>query len=408
MKKILSSVLEACILLCCLSIALGQTTQKPLENVFTLELQFGDKDVPSEYLLARPYRIAVNDAGDIYVFDELKVKVYDKNGKPKTIFGGKGEGPGEFTSSPITFFISPTGWLTISERQYYTLYSPASIFDKKRYSSSPVFNSLKNDYKIDFERTGPGPFPNTLIALDEKEFIILGNTAFYNNYNEENEYYDYLFRIIENKISVLANYRKVETFTYKTQSGGGSRGISYLGKFYFAVISGSKILYTHTFHDVKFFTNTAQLTFHIVSPVSNAVSEFSVTYQLEEIQDSEILPYTPSYQEKFVELSDEAKDMFNRIVNALKQRKYKPPFTEMQSDGAYIFLMNSKKENGKTKYYISVVNSESGKEVNRFITSEYLFLHAILKNGCRYVLTNSKDGYPVVQKYRIDPRVYGK
>jgi len=38
MKKILSAVLEAGLLLCCLSIALGQTPQKPLENVFTLEL----------------------------------------------------------------------------------------------------------------------------------------------------------------------------------------------------------------------------------------------------------------------------------------------------------------------------------------------------------------------------------
>ena len=54
-----------------------QTEQKPLENFLTLVLSFGDKNVPDEYLLAQPQILTVNDAGDIYVFDESRIKVYD-------------------------------------------------------------------------------------------------------------------------------------------------------------------------------------------------------------------------------------------------------------------------------------------------------------------------------------------
>jgi len=358
MKKILSTAIEACILLCCLSIALGQTPQKPLENVFTLELQFGDKDVPSEYLLAQPYRIAVNDAGDIYVFDEYKVKVFDKNGKPKKIFGGQGQGPGEFYEFPTNFFISPTGWLTVSESQSYSIFSPANKFvDKIRYSSIPAFNSLKNDYKINL---GSIAFNAKIFALNEKECIIHGNTATTENYNEENEYYDYLFHTNADKLSVLTKYRDVATFTYKIQRGGGSRRVAMLGGLWYAIISSSKILYTHTFHDVKFSTNTAQLTFHIVSLASNAKSEFSVAYKPEVIPDSVIKSYNTS--------SDAQKDMYKRIENAFKQRKYMPLFTVMRSDGIYIFLVKNDTESRSIKYIVTVINSESGKEVSKFIT----------------------------------------
>ena len=67
-----------------------------LSDVLQLELTFGDKDLPDEYLLARPGGIAVNDNGDILVVDENRVKVYSNNGREKSIIGGPGEGPGYF------------------------------------------------------------------------------------------------------------------------------------------------------------------------------------------------------------------------------------------------------------------------------------------------------------------------
>ena len=309
---------------------------------------------------------------------------------------------------PYNFFISPTGWLTVSEQQSFSIFSPANkLIDKIHYSSIPAYNSIKNDYKINL---GSG-ISIRIFALNEKEYIIPGSTAAFENYNEENKYYDYLFYTDADKLSVLAKYQNEDIFIFP----GGLNGVSMLGTLRFAIISSSKILYTHTFHDVTFANTTAQLTFHIVSPAGNIASEFSVTYQLEAIPDSVIKSFNPSYVEKSnkelrgssYKMSKEEKDMCNRIVNALEQRKYKPPFTALQSDGAYIFLINDKVESGSKKYIFTVINSESGKEVSRFITSESIS-GDIIKNSYRYVLTTPKDGYPVVQKYRIDPRVYGK
>jgi len=416
MKKILLAVLEAGILLCCLSIVLGQTSQKPLENVFTLELSFGDKDVPSEYLLANPQlRAAVNNAGDIYIFDEYKVKVFDKNGKPKAIFGGRGEGPGEFISF-MGLRISPTGFLTITESQSYSIFSPANKFIvKNRYLSSAVFNTLKNEYKFSYGG-GLGSISD-IVALSDKVFIIAGNNATLNNYNEAGEYYDYLFYADNDIVTVIVKYQNVSTFMYKTGGGSMSMGIGLVGRFHFAALPDSRILYTHTCHDVKYTSDTAQLTFHIISPAKNMKSEFSFTYKPEAIPDSVIESYEPSTVEKRnnesakrmnrtpSKMSEEQKKMYNDIVNLLKQKKYRPLFIAMQSDGVYLFLRCRASDNKMS--LIRVINTETGKEVSNFIQPSDFYLDTV-KNGYAYLSTTPKDGYPIVQKYRINPAVYGK
>ena len=237
--------------------------QTVLQNIATLELQFGDKDIPEEYLLANPSsRIAVNDAGDIYIFDEYKVKVFDKNGKPKAIFGGQGQGPGEFRANRShNLYMSPTGNLFVYSSESYSIFSPANKFINKRlFSSSTIFTSLKNNYKMP-SRFSASDY--TIFFLTEKEWIIKGSTCYFENYNDENEYYDYLFYANGDNVSVLVKYRNEDTFTYKTVIGSGyssgSNGSPILGSFFYTTITNSKILYTHTFHDVTLADNNAKL-----------------------------------------------------------------------------------------------------------------------------------------------------
>ena len=372
-----------------------QISQKPLENVFTLELSFGDKDVPSEYLLANPQlSAAVNNAGDIYIFDEYKVKVFDKNGKPKAIFGGRGEGPGEFMSF-MGLRISPTGFLTITELQSCSIFSPANKFIvKNRYSSSAVFNTLKNEYKFSYRPVGLGSISD-IVALSDKVFIIAGNNVTLDNYNEAGEYYDYLFYADKDIVTVIAKYRNVNTFMWEQ----GRMGIGLVGGFCFAVLPDSRILYTHTCHDVKYTSNTAQLTFHIISPEKNMKSEFVITYKPEAIPESVIESQTPS------KIREEQKKMYNDIVNMLKQKKYRPLFLNMKSDSVFLFLRYRSSDNKMS--LIKVIDAETGKEVSNFIQPSDFYLDTI-KNGYGYLSTTPKDGYPIVEKYRIDPRVYGK
>jgi len=394
------------------SLAVSQTsTQKPLENVFTLELSFGDKDIPDEFLLAQPRQFKVNDAGDIYVFDEYKVKVFDKNGKPKAIFGGRGQGPGEFEGTVSRLFISPEGWLTVSERNSWSVLSPANKFiSKNLYYSNAVLNTLKNDYKISTSAGGKG---QDIFVLNDKEFIFVGSTATFDNYNEAGEYYDYIFYAHENKVSVITKYRDVGAFMYKS----GIIVTSVLGSLSFEILPGSKIIYTHPYHDVKYTNDTAQLTFRIVSLVDNTKNEFIISYKPEVIADSTIKSFDPSYIEKLnneialknnwppSKMSNEQKELYNKVGNALKKMKYDLPFTDMQSDGVYLFLRCHSSDNKMS--LIRVINAETGKEVSNFTQPSNFYLDSI-KNGYGYLSTTPKDGYPIVEKYRIDPRVYGR
>jgi hypothetical protein len=153
-------------------------------------------------------------------------------------------------------------------------------------------------------------------------------------------------------------------------------------------------------------------------------NEFAITYPLEAIPDSVIKQYDPDYREKMQKesferrkqqnpqfplpsplMSDEQKETYKKIMNALKQRKFYPLFGNIQSDGVYLFLRCHSSDNKKS--LIKVINAETGKEVSNFIQPSNFYLNSI-KNGYGYLSTTPKDGYPVVQKYRIDPKVYGK
>jgi hypothetical protein len=411
MKKILLAVLEAGVLFGCLSIGLGQTPQKPLENVFTLELSFGDKNLPDEYLLARPIWLDINNAGDIYVYDEYKIKVFDKNGKPKTIFGGRGQGPGEFDNIFFSHFLSPENWLSVFDWNSWSVFSPANKFISKNvFSSSVIFNTLKNDYKISMSANGA---VQRLYVLNDKEIIVKGNTATFDNYNEAGEYYDYIIYINRDKIYDIAKYRNVDTYLYKSGSLNGSKGYNILGRLWLEILPGSKIVYTHTQHDVTYINDIAYLTFHVISLVNNTKSDFVIPYKPTIIADSTINKFDPSYIEKMANKSPRTseipsyskaeKEIDTKVFNILKKEKYHRLFTTMRSDGAYLLLELSATKNNTKK----VINSESGKEVCNFIYPESLYMGQF-KNGYGYRLYIPKDGYPVVEKYRIDPRVYGK
>jgi hypothetical protein len=78
---------------------------------------------------------------------------------------------------------------------------------------------------------------------------------------------------------------------------------------------------------------------------------------------------------------------------------------------AYVMLLNRKEEKrGDKTYFIylhNIVDLETGSLINSFYTSSFSQFLAI-KNGYAYKSVKNKDGYPVIEKYKIDPKVYGK
>ena len=143
---------------------------KPLENAITLELAFGDKDVPDEFLLARPSRALVNYNGDIIVPDEYKLKIFDTDGRPKKIVGRRGQGPGEFSFTPYPY-ISEDRYIAVSDvmRPGFQIFgSQYEFIEKKDIKKSKLIEKLKADFKCETLNY------TTMYTYNDKTDILIG------------------------------------------------------------------------------------------------------------------------------------------------------------------------------------------------------------------------------------------
>ena len=129
---------------------LAAVSETALTGVLTLEQTlFGEGDTnEDEYLLASPCDISVMHNGDIVLADEMKVKVFDNNGKGKKTFGGPGDGPGEFRRpsagsmarylGAFIMRVGPEGYISILSKNSalrggteYNMFAPDYTFIKK-------------------------------------------------------------------------------------------------------------------------------------------------------------------------------------------------------------------------------------------------------------------------------------
>jgi hypothetical protein len=110
------------------------------------DLLIGTDSGDENYIFGRIEDIAINSKGEIFVLDsaESKVKKFSKEGKFIFSIGGKGEGPGEFRTSPIGIEIDKDGNLFVAE------YRKISIFNEKGiFTGSFSLDFGCNDFVID-------------------------------------------------------------------------------------------------------------------------------------------------------------------------------------------------------------------------------------------------------------------
>ena len=80
------------------------------------EVSIGELDGPEEYLFGWIWSIAVDDDRNVHVFDEQAqhVRVFDSTGVYVETFGGRGEGPGEFSRAEAIALL-PDGRLVVRD-----------------------------------------------------------------------------------------------------------------------------------------------------------------------------------------------------------------------------------------------------------------------------------------------------
>ena len=88
----------------------------PSSVVLKLDLVIGRQAENEGYVFYDLRSVQVDDQENIYALDwkEIKIKVFDKNGKPLRSFGQRGQGPGEM-SMPTRMVISPGNNLIIDD-----------------------------------------------------------------------------------------------------------------------------------------------------------------------------------------------------------------------------------------------------------------------------------------------------
>jgi hypothetical protein len=98
----------------------------PKDIQFEEEFRIGSTEGDPNYILGAFISFAVNDEGNVYVLDwrEKTVRTFDRRGKFLFLFGGPGQGPGEF-SSPREIRYLPDGHLMVfeSESQKYACFT---------------------------------------------------------------------------------------------------------------------------------------------------------------------------------------------------------------------------------------------------------------------------------------------
>ncbi|KPK95693.1 hypothetical protein AMJ80_04155 [bacterium SM23_31] len=369
---------------------LDQTSeiQPPLADVLAFELSFGADNVPDEFLITRligKQDFTVDDEDNVYIYDEYRLKVFDKNCMAKTIIGRPGEGPGEFMSRDALPTVGPQGYITVFNGMYNTFYS--------------VFNPQhKFIYNVNRKPRESGPqYSCKVITIDEDEYIsevidrhkndnfMIGTFSLVHTKNEEKD--------------TIASY----DVPIQVIIGGDDSSLPNTGDLFWDLLPGGKVIYTHSWQDEL---NTPEGNFYIIHVYDLDTGERIMYKKL----------FTPVPMEKRLLLGprwisggdSRAEKIRDDYIRNLKI-KYAEALRFVFFDGPVMFAYTNTtiKKDKYTDFLVDVIDIENEKYLKSIYLINYIGIKAI-KNGYAYMNGNNEDGFPVIEKYRIDPSVYGK
>jgi len=357
--------------------------ENALENVLTLDLSFGsdEENIKDEFLLAKPVRIGVSPSGDIVVSDEYSLKVFDENGKEKMIVGRMGQGPGEFGREP-TIWISNTGYLIADESSLgghlYSIFSP----DEKNVIIPSVL------YKI--------------ISLNEHEkiFQFRGQMQSMRNEDDKELLLDYLMYNNGDSLLVLAEY-----ITRAFVSGAYTKkAIPLTGTIFWSELPDRRVVFSHAAHDFVAEDGNYMYTLNITSLYDFESEKIKLRYSLVVIPESikESL-YHPEYFDS-PRRKAQLRDISRKLRKIGKNTKYYPFIFDIKTDGNYIFVFTYKTNNLGHRL-VEVIDASTKQRIS---TAYFPIYPWDIRNGYAYTIAKDEEGFPIVEKYKIDPAVYGK
>ena len=377
--------------------------QPPLSDVLTLDLTFGadEEKLPAEYLLIKPdSRIAINYNGDIIVGDEQRLKIYDQEGNPKKILGRRGQGPGDYTHAKpliinddyITGMDAP-GQLNL---RYHLYTSDHEFIDTK----DPAWSKHNNKMLQEHEDWRYLVY-NYIYHYDTDERLIFTGIGV-----KKGVIYRYYAVIYQNKNSSYVLVQEEDL------SGNPLGQIDELGRILFQPLSDRRFVYTNAGKHKKSLNGKLYYSLFIYDIKTGEQSEIEKEYMPAVLPDS-IIYRKKDYSdiEKLISEGaiisptiEQMKDREKQRSEFLKEIGVYAPLQQLAADGDIIYAYTNKFEPGKG-YLVDVFDSRS---CTFFSSAFFPFVTTTIKNGYAYVIGKNNEGFAVIEKYKIDPAVYGK
>ncbi|MFC1553942.1 hypothetical protein ACFL7D_04840 [candidate division KSB1 bacterium] len=366
------------------------------ESVIKLELEFGDENLPDEYLLVKPQWLNVSENGDVFVVDEKRVKIYDTAGNAKMIVGGSGLGPGEFVD-PLCPYIGKTGYLTVTDCYFgpaFHVFDPDYKFYKNIFIKYYNFFEHVEEYLI----SGPGNFPLVeVLAINKDKYIGHFATKSRDRFQQGKRLiinyfqYEVLALINGDKITEITRYDHVPVSKM-------NQFIHFMEPLQWG-ISDSKVIYSYPSIDKTEENEKTEYTIHCFDLTNNKQSKIIHQYTPVRIRDSDL--------QEFRDLEE--------MIKRIDPRYWEDMWTVLNGISHYDSFKRLYVDDNKIMVFTYSMNKSGYYLVNVFDAISEKFMHAIyspvipdcIKNGYAYKVGES-DGFPVIQKYRIDPSVYGK
>lgn len=379
-----------------------------LTDVFTLELTIGgpEDDHSEEFLLAEPEIMEVTYTGDILVIDENRIKVFDSQGNEKIIVGRRGEGPGEFGKWFVPY-IGPSGYLFAADvsgigignwdfygrssfSDFYNLFTPDyRLIEKNRIENNPRIDAYLQEHNLERENMSR---MTKFIPLDRDKMLfeaVIEETGS----DQEAQYY---WRVLYDNGRTSTHILEKKVLLMYTSEGYPE------GELHWEALPGNRLFYQNADEDVFDVEKGSYYTIHVLS-LDNG-KDISATREFTPVEFPERMTTAPPRKGNPF---DQHKIDMARVY---KEKKYYAAVKIVKVEGRYAFLFPNMLSESVQRDPLRVPAEVFDLENCQYITTiEFPFYPYVIRNGYAYQLKRTtNDEFAEVNKYRIDPAMYGK
>lgn len=329
-------------------------------GVFETDLSIGNEQ-DDDYLFFQPFRIDLDGAGNIFVFDfKLRtIREYDPEGRHLRTFGREGEGPGEIGRSLVDMAVTPDGRVVVAD------------YENKRITTFDAEGRYAGDVK--FESMVP-----TIRATPDGGFLVYTMDPSFPDFSR------YSLRLAKYDASFahVADVDSQRVVLMEMRSSGGtmrSVSIPYVDQFTWAMRPGGGVVVSEP----------GDYHLRVLTPRLETVAEIT--------RDVDRVPVTKSDRDRYVGDMDEG---FKDMARESKFPKDKPYVSDILVDHeGYILVCRYDEDDSNTHYDVF---SPDGGFVGA-VTLPKFRKFKVIRDGFVYGVETFEEELPQVRRWRLVP-----